>query len=230
MGLRAASRIGRTPTDSFNASCNAAFIAAVFQVVGRAYAVLRRRSLAGLDEVAITGELVDALRRIVERETFPPWGFLLSIHDDPPVHGTGQRKKGNSRRRIDVQIEQVHIGPRPRFSFEAKRLREGDAKAVSRYIGADGLGCFVGAQYAAEANVGGMLAYLESGDSSKWVKRLGTAIAERPASRTEADCHWETPSFSPRGIPCRNSRHKRQTLGVIRITHAFLDLVVACSR
>jgi hypothetical protein len=228
MGLKEYTKIRPTGPERFRKEYTRSFLEAVHAVLYAAVKRLQRRALTGFDEVAITGELVRELNAVVQSPRAPTRGFFLSIHDDPPVYAGV--KTGKRRPRVDIQIEKVSPGPRIRFSFEAKRLRKGSRSSRSKYIGKDGLGCFVSGRYAAHAPWGGMLGYVESGGMKAWIKSVGDAIARSRSLEYFLEDHWNSPDFPFQHAPCRCSRHRRQGQADILVFHSFLDLRAAVAR
>ena len=69
--------------------------------------------------------------------------------------------------------------PRPKYYFEAKRLR--NQQSIKDYLGEDGLQCFLTGRYAQESDEAGMFGYIQCDNISTWVERLQLAI--------DQDCH-----------------------------------------
>jgi hypothetical protein len=228
MGLKEYTKLRPTGPERFRKEYTRSFLEAVHAVLFAAVKRLQRRALMGFDEVAITGVLVRELNAIVQSPRAPTRGFLLSIHDDPPIDAGV--KTGKRRPRVDIQIEKVSPGPRIRFSFEAKRLRKDSPSSRAEYIGEDGLGCFVSGRYAAHVPWGGMLGYVESGGMKDWIMSVGDAIARKGSLECFLEGHWNSPEFSFQHAPCRCSRHHRQGQADVLIFHSFLDLRAAVAR
>jgi hypothetical protein len=228
MGLRGYTRDRSVTPGRFRQEYSRSFLLAVHAVLFEAIERLKMCSLAGCDEVAITGKLVTELNAVVDSARAPTWGFALAIHDDPPVDIGA--KTGKSRPRIDIQIEKVHPGPRVRFSFEAKRLRLDSTNSIAAYVGRDGLGCFVAGRYAPGEPWGGMLGYVESGAVEEWVTRIGDKITKIQELACHSEGHWSTPDFPFKHTLCRLSRHRRANETDILVHHSFLDLSEALAR
>ena len=122
MGLRSLKPRKPSSPDAFAVVYSEAFLAVVHRLLGLAGARLSKAALRDHDEVAITGFLVKYMTDALEGGRFDSRGFMLSVHDDPPLF-TGTQQ-GKSRPRVDVRIESVVPGPRPRFSIEAKEARK----------------------------------------------------------------------------------------------------------
>ena len=90
------------------------------ELIAMGYQVLLAEDFANKQEPEITGELVLAMREILERSSSPVWAEYYTIHDDPPLNVPG--KRGKKRPRVDIAFERVIRGLRPCLRFEAKRL------------------------------------------------------------------------------------------------------------
>ena len=131
----------------------AAFIRNCHTLLARGYSELSPSAFQGAQETEITGELVRSMKSVLQRPDSPVWMDHFFVADDPPVNAP--KRKGKSRRRIDIEIERGEHGPRPRLQFEAKRLYS--SNSVSEYLGADGIRLFVSGEYGAGQVEGGML-------------------------------------------------------------------------
>jgi hypothetical protein len=141
------------------------------EIVALGYARLKPPSFAKSEEEDITGELTRAVRAALDEPTCPPWSKNFSIAEELPIHEPDRR--GKRRRRIDIEITQNGLAPRPRFVFEAKRLH--DAASRSVYLGSEGLGRFLGGTYAKSDRIAGMLGYVQAGN----VDDHATALADK---------------------------------------------------
>ena len=101
-------------------------------------------------------------------------------------------REGKYRRRIDIEIIEHRRGPRPRFRFEAKRLRDSDSRR--EYLGHDGLGCFLDGRYAASDPDAGMLGYVQEGKAADHVS-----------------CDIRFPSEGSRSVQSRSRRRMEGT-------------------
>lgn len=152
-----------------------AFVANVHTLVQLGFEQLNDAALSGSEEPAITGDLVHAMRAVCEAPNAEDWMTMLSVHDDPPIEG--ENRRGKARRRVDVEVEHVGRGPRPRFRWEAKRL--GHGYGVGRYVGEEGMGCFVSRRYGAQLCNAGMLGYVQSDDVDAWLKKIGQGLMKK---------------------------------------------------
>ncbi len=123
---------------------------------------------------------------------------------------------GKARPRVDIKIEHVSYGKRPRLCFEAKRLNSATGHTLKKYLGSDGLGCFLTGKYPATHGEAGMLGYVQSGETDEWHKRLKQQLASQGATET---FRCSLPLHT-----CE-SKHSLSTSGVITIHHILLPFV-----
>jgi len=160
------------------------FITRVHQLIKMGYdRMVDRPAYRAEEEPAITGDLVDAIDRVLDDPDSGEWMAFYWVCDDPPINEprhrgkrTDSRRKGKRRRRVDIRIDSSDLRPRTRFAFEAKRL--GDGHPVDDYLGHEGLGRFLRGEYAPNDNEAGMLGYVQSGDPRDWADRIGTALTQ----------------------------------------------------
>ena len=188
------------------------------------YADSRSRVRAEHNEPAITGFIAEAIQDRLDTPDSPPWCNQLAIKDDPPIPGGG--RTGRDRWRPDLIFESMKRRPRPRYHFEAKRLRK--RQSITDYLGEDGLHCFLSGRYAQESDEAGMLGYIQCDSISTWVERLQLAI--------DQDCQGKNEFLllSPqRNIQIVDtfpqewmSKHDRYTGKSIVIHHLLLDYCI----
>jgi len=134
----------------------------VHTLLGWGYEDSRRRVQTKHDEPTITGFIAEAIQDRLDAMDSPLWCNQIVIKDDPPIPGGG--RTGRKRWRPDLVFESVEKRPRPKYHFEAKRLRK--SQSINDYLGEDGLKCFLSGRYAQESNEAGMLGYIQSDDIS----------------------------------------------------------------
>jgi len=193
------------------------------------YADSRNKVQARHDEPDITGFIAEAIQERLDTFDCPIWCNQIVIKDDPPIPGGG--RTGRKRWRPDLVFESVERKPRPRYYFEAKRLRKQQHKSINAYLGEDGLQCFISGRYAHESDEAGMLGYVQCDDINTWVERLQLAI--------DQDCQGnkEVLLLSPqRNIQIVDafplewmSKHDRHTGKSIFIHHILLDYCITTS-
>lgn len=188
------------------------------------YTDSRPRVQAKHDEPAITGFIAEAIQNRLDAIDSPSWCDQIGIKDDPPIPGGG--RTGRKRWRPDLIFESVERRPRPKYHFEAKRLR--NQQSINDYLGKDGLGCFLSGRYAHESDEAGMLGYIQCDNISTWVERLQLAIDQDFQDKNEFLL------LSPqRNIQVVNafpkewmSKHDRHTGRNIVIHHLLLDYCI----
>jgi len=124
------------------------------------------------EEPSITGYIRQAIQARLSAPDCPDWGYLYSVHDDPPVEKEGRR--GKARPRADIIIE-AHFRGRPEYIFEAKRLRN-KGYGVNRYIATDGMGCLIEGIYARRYDEAAMLGYVQSDTVEYWSEKVRLTI------------------------------------------------------
>lgn len=206
-------------TSPMAAAYGSAFVGIVHRVLAAAYAAIPKANLSKMQEPSITGLIVQKMRAFLEDPKAPRWAARLAVHDDPPLNVGGTQ--GKKRPRIDIEVESVIAGPRPRFQFEAKRLNK--KQGVPDYLGADGLGCFVSGKYAAAHAAAGMLAYLQSGTLGAWAKKIESGLdgARSKHGLSKTGPAWSTFKAANHALPSFRSEHQR-SCGPIVVFHTLL--------
>jgi hypothetical protein len=168
--------------------------------------------------------MVEAIEGILE-DANEDWMRFYRVYDDPPINEsiTVPRRKGKRRRRVDIKLDSSEVSPYTRFCFEAKRL--GKRNPVSRYLGADGLGCFLSGSYAGAERQGGMLGYVQSDDEQAWAAKIDKVFTSSPTSfglQTKRS-HFRLYQISAQLHHTYVSEHRRTTDGKrLQIYHSFL--------
>lgn len=191
------------------------------ELLAMGYRRLDSQSLQSAEEPAITGELVRSMQDAMEAYDAPPWSVHFALRDDPPQNTEG--RSGKSRRRIDIEIERCTRGKRPRFRFEAKRLR--NAASLKAYLGQDGLLLFVSGSYADDDEEAGMLGYVQKETTDGWSRRVQQGLVD-----SSRECQLRT-CESPRLADLagligdrHESCHDRPSVGrPITVFHTFLE-------
>jgi hypothetical protein len=200
------------------------FICRVHDLIKWGYDRLCASAYATQEETVITGDLAEAIEGILEYPN-EEWMRFYRVYDDPPVNESiaAPRRKGKRRRRVDIKLDSSEVSPYTRFCFEAKRL--GKSNPVSRYLGADGLGCFLSGSYAGAEQRGGMLGYVQSDDEQTWVAKIDEAFTSSPKSfclQTQQS-HFRLNQITAQLRHTYVSEHCRTTDGKqLQIYHSFL--------
>lgn len=190
------------------------------QILKMGYDLLDPGTLAASEEDVVTGRLTKAMQDSLEDWQAPTWTKNFSIQEETPVND-GERE-GKRRFRVDIEIVRHDRGSRPRFRFEAKRLRDSDSRR--EYLGRDGLGCFLDGRYAASDPDAGMLGYVQEGKTAEHVDAISKSLLMDPARfAVSQGGEWREHRF-PRGLPAYASAHQRTGgLPGIFIFHTFLE-------
>lgn len=213
------------PTQAQQDVYRSAFIHNCLALLVRARWRLIGMELAGEEEPAITGLLVQRAKEIVEADDAEQWMEHLEILDDA-VQNDQPDRRGKRRPRIDIEFVEVRRGPRPRFHVEAKRLYRPDS--IAEYLGAGGLGMYICGAYAADWPSAGMLGYVQNRTCTKWLGELAERLANGQTKfhLCKQEHTFSSPDWSTEGLEdVRTSCHTRteESLGSLRIFHLFLD-------
>jgi len=82
--------------------------------------------------------------------------------------------EGKKRPQPDLIIEGTMRG-RPEYVFEAKRLKKAGF-GTGKYLGKDGLGCFISGKYTARYSEAAMLGYVQSDSPKYWQMEIREKI------------------------------------------------------
>ena len=210
----------RLATSSNTPLYTQAFRRHVHQLVFMGYQRLDPPTFRNREEPEISGELARAILEARDAEDAPRWASRYTVHDDPPQHA--KDRFGKERRRVDIALERVGRGRRPRFQFEAKRLHAGSS--VGQYLGSSGLGCFLTGDYAAENPMAGMLGYVQAGDEGTWASRIKARMHKSPGQyRLRPDGPWTKIRLAAGLKHTYETRHDRQhPLSPVLISHVLL--------
>jgi len=171
------------------------------------------------EEPSITGYIVNSIKNRLRGDNTPSWCKYYSVQDDPPVESEG--RIGKYRRRADIIIESNGRG-RPEFVFEAKRLWQHEDK----YIGTEGMGCFIGGIYGSRYNETAMLGYVQSNSLEFWKTQVKEIIEKNKAKLELISVQQDIIVIDE--IPYEwISEHDRTAIGrPVKIFHILLDCYV----
>jgi hypothetical protein len=122
-----------------------------------------------LQEEEITGLIAEAMEKRLDNPSTPEKFDRYSIDEEKPIAVEG--RKGKKRRRLDLVVVSGHSRPRPKYIFEAKRLRKNSCP-VGEYVGKEGLQCFLEGTYASQYPEAAMIGYFQSDTASYWESEL----------------------------------------------------------
>ena len=186
------------------------------QLIAAGYALLTPSVYATWKEPDITGELCRAMSDYMASDDAPGWIIQYALRDDPKLNVPG--KHGESRPRIDIELERVQRGPRPLFRFEAKRL--GPNHPVGKYLGSEGLGAFLTGYYPLTHPEAGMLGYIQERDIPHWCHALKAALAANADQRLTAGGMTEDKQAP--GLATWRTQHQDTQGDTISLWHSLL--------
>ena len=125
------------------------------------------------EEPSISGFIANAIRVRLQSDGSPPWCDMFFVSEDRPEETAG--RVGRSRLRPDIVIETNSPRQRPEYVFEAKRLHKG-SHGVDKYVGQEGMRCFIDGAYGHRYDEAGMLGYVQSDSPIDWQISVKKAI------------------------------------------------------
>lgn len=130
-----------------------------------------------LTEEEITGLIVEAMREKLKDPTIPERFYdRYSVGEEKPLAVEG--RTGKRRRKLDIVVESnLPRESRPEYVFEAKRLRK-NGYPIGKYVGEDGLQCFIKGVYASQYPEAAMVGYVQSDATSYWESELKRSFDE----------------------------------------------------
>ena len=192
----------------------------VFTLVAVAYGKLDAKSHQRSDEDTITQRLQEQIEGFVVASDAPRWAIHFWATDQRKDSSSGATGKG--RPVLDLSIGRTQRGPRPHFTFEAKRLYERSGE--QEYLGSEGLGAYVDGTYRREDDEAGMLGYVQRDSAKDWAARIEQEMKAKAASL--AVCPgggWQAVSVVADLPHTYLSRHERRAVGSwITMYHVLL--------
>jgi len=193
----------------------------VFKLLKLGYDKLNGKKYRDSEEEDITGEIIKSINVLLDDPSSPKRLKRYFVSDDPPVNAPG--RLGKRRRRVDIEFTSNIRSPRPRYSFEAKRLCK--TKGAGPYFGNEGLGMFINGEYARESVEAGMLGYVQSESPQNWSEKLGKYFSENKGKlKARKDGAWKKAEDITNLNYCYTSGHNRiKKLPPITIYHLLLQ-------
>ena len=193
----------------------------VFALILMGYRRLDAGAHRDSEEPVITEDLVRAIDDAMEDRAAPAWAAYYDVHENKPVNAAGRR--GKRRPQVDFEFVRVTRGSRPRYQFEAKRLR--DSASVGTYLGVEGLGRFLVGKYAREHHEAGMLGYVQADDERAWTGKIRDRLQGNPKTyRLRRDGKWRKFSVVGGLEHTYRTRHDRKApLPPIAVCHVLLN-------
>lgn len=180
---------------------------------------LNPKTLADMDEPAITGMLCDSMEAFLDSPARPDWSIHFTTVDDQPESVDG--KTGKRRPRTDICIRSTDnralARPASRFRFEAKRLSQ--TYPVAEYLGEKGMLALITGYYG-NLPFTGMIGYVQSETCATWADRIKAAITKNPKTY-----HATTPPQFPllhKDIPNSPFLSSHNHKGPKSISHTLL--------
>ena len=171
-------------------------------------------------EEEITGLIVEAIEERLD-DPFTPERFdRYSIDEEKPIAVEG--RKGKKRRRLDLAVVSGHSRPRPRYIFEAKRLRK-NGYPIGKYLGEDGLKCFIQGVYASQYPEAAMIGYVQSDTASYWELELQRSFDKDLNNDLCVVQLLQKVKVLSSMPDVWLSKHGRMAGNVIAVHHIFLD-------
>ncbi len=188
------------------------------ELLAGGYQRLTPAELTDSEEPEITGELCKAIEAFMASPEAPAWVDHYALRDDPKLNVPG--RLGDARPRIDIEVERVQRGERPKFRFEAKRL--GRKHTVGTYLGSAGLGAFLDGYYPLTLPEAGMLGYCQEQDSVHWADLLAAQLALKKKAHRQVPADRLTAQPLALGLDTWRSMHFSSRQEALTIWHTFL--------
>ena len=173
-----------------------------------------------LQEEEITGFIAEEIEDKLDDPYLPERFERYSISDEKPISGEG--RTGKSRRRLDLVIVSGHNRPRPKYIFEAKRLCR-NSYPISKYIGKDGLKCYVNGIYASQYPEAAMIGYIQSDSSQYWENQLRRSFDKDSNNSLCLEQKLQETKVIDSLLDEWVSQHHRHDQILITVYHIFLD-------
>jgi hypothetical protein len=192
----------------------------VFLLLAGGYRKLDASSYQDSKEDTITQRLQEAIESYVEAADAPRWAIHFDVVDQRRYAASGVT--GTARSILDLVFLRTQRGPRPRFTFEAKRLYEKSGE--KKYLGPDGLGAFIDGSYRREDNKAGMLGYVQNHTPVVWAAKIEQGMkSEAKSLAVSTGGNWQATSLAPDLQFTYRSRHDRPSVGrQITMYHVLL--------
>lgn len=175
-----------------------------------------------LTEEEITGLIVEAMREKLKDPTIPERFYdRYSVGEEKPLAVEG--RTGKRRRKLDIVVESnLPREIRPEYIFEAKRLRK-NGYPIGKYIGEDGLQCFVKGVYASQYPEAAMVGYVQSDAVSYWESELKRSFDGDPNNDLRIIQLLQKVQVLSSMSDVWVSEHEQVTGSSIAVYHIFLN-------
>ncbi len=115
-----------------------------------------------------------------------------------------------------------HSRPRPKYIFEAKRLRK-NGYPIGKYVGEDGLQCFVQGVYASQYPEAAMIGYVQSDIASYWESELERSFYKDVNNDLRIIQLLHKAQVLSSMTDVWVSEHEREAGNLIAVYHIFLN-------
>lgn len=173
-----------------------------------------------LMEEDITGLIVEAIENRFNSSSTPERFDRYSIDEEKPIAVEG--RKGKNRRRLDLVVVSGHSRPRPKYIFEAKRLRK-NSYPIGKYVGKDGLQCFVKEVYGSQYPEAAMVGYVQSDATGYWETELKRSFDDDLNNNLRITQILKKAQFLSSMPDVWVSEHERITGSSMVVYHIFLN-------
>lgn len=179
-----------------------------------------------LIEEDITGLIVEAMEKRLDAPTTPERFDRYSVDEEKPISIEG--RQGRRRRRLDLVVVSGHNRPRPKYVFEAKRLRK-NGYPIGRYMGEDGLQCFLKGVYASQYPEAAMIGYVQSDAATYWKMQLQRNFDNDFNNNLRIKQVLQKIQVISSLPDAWVSEHERVVSGSITVHHIFLNCSASCA-
>ncbi len=193
------------------------------QLLAWGYQDARQRIAPDREETEITGFIVEAIQERLHSPEIDERFDRYAMMEDNPV--PGENRTGKRRMRIDIIIEssfRPRHKTRPRYIFEAKRLRK-PSHPVGQYVGQEGLIRFIQGRYAPDCPEVAMLGYVQTDTADRWIDELNKRFENDSADQLLLTEKLSQVSIHPDLADEWSSCHDRANGTPLIVFHLFLD-------
>jgi hypothetical protein len=173
-----------------------------------------------LMEEEITGLIAEAIENRLDDPSTPEEFNRYSIDEEKPIAVEG--RKGKKRRRLDLVVVDNAGRPRSKYVFEAKRLRK-NTHSIGKYVGEDGLKCFIKGVYASQESEAAMIGYLQSDNAAYWETELKRSFEDDSGKNLYIKQHLQQVQILSSMPDVWVSEHERGLSNSLTVYHIFLN-------
>jgi hypothetical protein len=186
------------------------------------YRRLRPAAFATAEEDDITGELVRALRLVLQDPSSPNWVDHYEVREQVPLNV--HEKHGKRRPKMDIEVERHRRGIRPCLGFEAKRLGRGET--VGGYLGSEGLTAFLTGYYPTTHGEAGMLGYIQERTNDEWSAKLARELSLNATQHRLVQGRQLQRFYVESTMPAFSSEHTDTEGKPLQVIHVLLSFAM----